>query len=293
MKVAVTGGTGFVGEPLVDRLVNLGHDVRVLTRSRDLAASRSLPWPPRTFDGAEAVVHLAGEPIGARWTHARKERVLRSRVEGTHAVVELARREGTVRTLVSASAIGFYGSRGDAPLRESEPSGSGFQAEVCRAWEEEARAFEGPGRRVVIVRIGLVLHPAGGALAQMLPAFRLGLGGRLGSGLQYVSWIYRDDLVALLERAVEDETLRGPLNAAAPGSVTQGEFARELGRALGRPAVLPMPAWALRLLLGEMADLVLDSQRVVPEKALQAGFRFRFPALREALSDLLRPAVRN
>ncbi len=288
MRIAVTGGTGFVGEALVDRLASLGHDIRVLTRSRDLAASRTLPWPPRTFDGAEAVIHLAGEPIAARWTRARKERVLRSRVEGTRAVVELARREGTVRTLVSASAIGYYGSRGDTPLAESEPAGSGFQAEVCRAWETEARAFEGDGRRVVNARIGLVLHPGGGALARMLPAFRLGLGGRLGSGLQYMSWIHRDDLVALLERAVTDENLHGPLNAVAPGAITQREFARELGLALRRPTAIPAPAWALRLILGEMADLVLDSQRVIPEKALRGGFEFRFSTLLEALTSLLR-----
>jgi uncharacterized protein (TIGR01777 family) len=236
---------------------------------------------------ADVVIHLAGEPVAQRWTAEARQRIRESRVTGTRKLVEaMATLSRRPEALICASAIGYYGSRGDEILTESSAPGSGFLPEVCIAWEREAQAAEAFGMRVVRVRIGIVLDAGGGALQRMLPPFRMGAGGRLGSGRQWMSWIHLEDLAGLFHLAVESQ-VQGPLNGVAPYPVTNSDFTRELARALRRPAVFPVPGFALRLLFGEMADLLLGSQRVAPGAAEAAGFRFRFPQLAPALASLL------
>jgi uncharacterized protein (TIGR01777 family) len=298
MRVTLTGGTGFIGRALARRLLEEGHAVHLLARRRpegtepraafsvwDAAAGDP---PLESLEHTQAVIHLAGEPVAQRWSEAAKARIRASRVEGTRRLVgALARLERPPGVLVSASAIGIYGSRGDEWLTESSPPGHGFLAEVVRQWEREAQAAEALGLRVVRLRIGVVLSREGGALARMLPAFRAGLGGRLGSGRQWMSWIHLEDLVKLILFAVRTPGLRGPVNAVAPHPATNAEFTRALAAALRRPAFWRVPGFLLRALFGEMASVLLDSQRVRPEAALAAGFRFRRPELAEALRDLL------
>lgn len=279
MRIAVTGAGGFIGGALVRCLSQEGHPAVVVPRG--------LP-DPALLEGADAVVHLAGEPVAQRWTPAAKQRIRASRAEGTLRLVEtLASLARPPATLISASAIGFYGSRGDEVLTETSSPGSDFLASVCAEWESAAARAAGLGIRVVSLRTGMVLGPRGGALTKMLLPFRLGLGGRLGSGRQWMSWIHLDDLVALIRYALDERSLKGPVNATAPEPVTNTEFTRELGRALGRPAVLPVPALALRLLYGEMSEVLLSSQRVLPATAQAAGFAFRYPRLAPALRNLL------
>jgi uncharacterized protein (TIGR01777 family) len=288
MRIAVTGGTGFLGKPLVAALRSRGHDVRVLSRGgtgRDFFEAGK-PLPAGALDGAEAVVNLAGEPIARRWTAAAKKQLVDSRVEGTRAVVEAARGTG-VRVLISASATGYYGPRGDEPLDESASPGHDFLAGLCQAWEAAAEPARAAGLRVVHPRIGVVLHPEGGALAKMLPLFRLGVAGRLGSGRQAFSWIHRDDMVSLLVFCLETSAVSGPVNGTAPNPVTNAELTHALARAVHRPAVLPAPGFALKLALGEMSEMLLTGQRVLPQKALQAGFKFAFPMLDPALGQML------
>lgn len=233
--------------------------------------------------------NLAGEPVAeGRWTAEKKARIRDSRVLGTRRLVEgLKQLDRRPRVLVSASAVGWYADSGDRELTEAEPPADTFLGEVCAAWEQEARAAEPLGIRVVLVRIGLVLGPGGGAMGQMLPLFRLGLGGRLGSGRQWMPWIHLDDLVGLLLFAARCETLRGPMNAAAPHPVTNAEFTRTLGRVLHRPAFLPAPAFGLRLALGEFASVLLASQRVLPRAALAAGYEFQYSELEPALRSVV------
>jgi uncharacterized protein (TIGR01777 family) len=300
MTVALTGASGFLGPQLVQRLLERGHEVHVLARDVARALKRlppgvtgsffdaATPLSPDALGGAEAVVHLAGEPVAQRWTERARQRIRDSRVVGTRVLVEAMRAAGTVRHFVSASAIGIYGAdRGDEPLTESGSPGEDFLAHVCRAWEAEAMEAAAAGIRTVVPRIGVVLHPEGGALAQMLPAFRLGVGGRMGSGRQYISWVHRDDTLALLLFALERTELSGPMNVTAPEPVTNADFARALGAALHRPAVLPVPAFALKLAFGEMSEVVLGGQRVLPRVAQEAGYRFQYPELTGALRALL------
>lgn len=298
MHVLITGGTGFIGVALAASLRADGHAVTVLTRDPAQARAR-LPAgcePITTLTearGIEAVVNLAGENLGAaRWNAARKERFRRSRIDGTRALVDwLAGLAEKPRVLVSGSAIGWYGPRGDEDLSEASTPGNDFSAQLCRDWEAEARRAETLGLRVCVLRTGIVLGrkgPAGGgALAQMLPAFRLGGGGPMGSGRQWMSWIHLNDEVALIRWLLAHEAARGAYNATAPEPARNAEFARALGRALHRPAVLPMPGFALKLIVGEMAEILLSGQRVLPQRALDQGFRFRFPTLAEALRDIL------
>ena len=279
MNISISGASGFIGRHLMKSLAQAGHSLRAL--------SRHTP-PAESLREADAIIHLAGEPVAQRWTAAAKQRILDSRVVGTRNLVEaLAALPRRPEALICASAIGYYGSRGDEVLTESSAPGSGFLPEVCVAWEREALAAEAFGIRVVRVRTGVVLDANGGALVRMLPPFRMGLGGRLGSGRQWMSWIHLEDLAALFQFAVESQ-VRGPLNAVAPYAVTNSDFTGELARTLRRPAVFPVPEFALRLLFGEMADVLLASQRVAPGAAEAAGFRFRFPQLAPALADLLR-----
>lgn len=298
MRVTITGGTGFLGRALARRLTEAGDAVHVTGRRRpqdfDPRVAFSL-WdvmaaqPPREcLSGAEAVVHLAGETVAQRWTAAAKARIRASRVEGTRRLVAaLASLERRPAVLIAASAIGIYGDRGDEWLTESSPPGRGFLAELAVEWERESAEARKLGLRVTLLRIGIVLGPQGGALARMLPLFRLGLGGALGSGVQWMSWIHLEDLVELMSFALREPRLEGPLNAVAPNPVRNAEFTRTLAAALGRPASLRVPAFALRLRFGEMASMLLESQRVRPQAALAAGFGFRRPELAPALEDLL------
>jgi uncharacterized protein (TIGR01777 family) len=275
--VALTGARGFIGSALAARLQAGGHVVRAISLRSGLRAS--------DFADCDAVVNLAGEPVAQRWTKEARRRIRESRIEGTRALVA-ALREHPPSTLVNASAIGYYGSRGDEILTESSAPAADFLGQLAVEWENEARAAEAFGTRVVLPRFGVVLGRGGGALARLLPVFRLGIGGRLGSGRQWMSWIHLDDATALLEFAIVLPRLSGPVNAVAPAPVTNAEFARALGRALHRPAIFPVPAFVLRLLYGEMAGTILGSQRVLPEAAQRAGFTFRYPALEAALRQI-------
>jgi uncharacterized protein (TIGR01777 family) len=277
MKIIITGGSGFIGRAIAERLRASGHSVT--------AVSLRTPPGPEVFAGCAAVVHLAGEPVAQRWTGAAKERIMNSRVQGTRTLVAALRQQPPT-VLVSASAIGYYGSRGDEILTEDSPPGSDFLGQVAVAWEQEARAAEEFGVRVVTPRIGVVLGRGGGALPKMALPFRFGVGGRLGDGKQWTSWIHLDDLIALVEFSIATTTIRGAVNAVAPIPVTNAAFTQELAAALHRPAIFPVPAAALKLLLGEMSQVVLASQRVIPEAALRAGFQFRFTDLGEALRQI-------
>ena len=298
--VVVSGASGLVGGALATALELDGVRVVRLVRRRPAPGGWEVGWDPaagrieaRGLEGADAVVHLAGESIAAgRWTQARKDAIRRSRVDGTRLLAEtLTRLEHRPRLLLSASAVGYYGSRGDEPLTEESPPGTGFLAEVCRAWEAAARPAGDAGIRVVTPRFGMVLAREGGALPRMLTPFRLGLGGVIGSGAQFVSWIALPDLVALLRFLMGADRLAGPVNAVTPRPVTNREFTKVLGRVLGRPTVVPVPPFVVRLVFGEMGESVLlGGQRVLPARLETAGFRFRTPDLEAALTSALRPA---
>jgi uncharacterized protein len=294
VKVLITGASGLIGSALGTRLAAAGHDVVRLTRSapRDPDVFR---WDPTggqidaaAFDGVDAVVNLAGETVAGRWTEAKKRRIRDSRVLGTRLLAETAAaHDPRPRTFVSASAIGYYGDRGDEPVAEGSPSGSGFLAGVVRDWEAAAEPAREAGIRVVNPRFAIVQSAAGGALRAQLPLFRLGLGGRVGSGRQYVSWVAIDDVAGAIEFALGNERLSGPANVSAPQPVTNAEYARTLGRVLGRPAVLPAPAPAVRLVLGEFAGELLGGQRVRSDRLLEEGFEFQHPELEGALRHVL------
>lgn len=288
MKVLVSGASGFVGSALLASLRARGHEVRSIGRG----ASAQHDWLPaslaRGVGWCEAIVALAGENLFAqRWDPVFKQRLWSSRFETTRALALLAAEHRT-RVFVGASAVGYYGACGDEELDESAPPGSDFLARLCVDWEDAQEPARAAGVRCVTLRLGVVLGREGGALARMLPVFRLGLGGPLGSGRQWFSWIHRDDLVALLVWALEDDAARGAYNACAPEPVTMREFARTLGRVLHRPAYVPVPAFALRLRLGEGAQMLLTGQRVLPRRALEQGFCFRHPELGAALAQLVR-----
>lgn len=298
MKIAVTGSSGFVGSALIPQLEARGHEVLRLVRGRGGGGDpKAIDWDPlkATIDapkleGVDAVVHLAGENIAAgRWTSAFKERLRSSRVESTRLLVEtLSKLARKPSVLVSASAVGFYGDRGEEVLDEGATAGRGFLADVCGAWEAEARAAGRAGIRVVLLRIGVVLGQGGGALQKMLLPFKLGMGGKIGSGRQHWSWITLDDLLRAILHALETPTLQGPVNAVSPNPVTNAEFTRALGKALSRPTLIPMPAFAARAAFGEMADeLFLASARVVPRALERAGFRFEHPTIEGALRKIL------
>jgi hypothetical protein len=293
MDVAVTGASGLIGSALVPALRDAGHDVRVLVR-REPSRPGEVGWDPDagTIDteglvGVGAIVHLAGATIGKRWTAARKKEVLESRVRGTRLVAETAAALESRPVLVCASAIGFYGDRGDEVLTEDSSRGTGFLADVVGAWEEAAQAARDAGLRTVHLRTGIVLSTAGGALVPLLRQFKLFAGGRVGDGRQWWSWITLDDVVAGYQRALEGD-LEGHVNLVAPGAVTNAAFTKALAAALGRPAVLPAPAFAIRAVLGEMGrELLLASQRVSPARLEADGLRFEHPELGAALRHVL------
>jgi uncharacterized protein (TIGR01777 family) len=297
MKITVTGATGFIGKRLVERLLEQGHAVHILGRTARTPLPSNVQFslwnavagepPEECIREADAIVHLAGEPVSQRWTPEVKRRIWSSRVDGTrHLVQALARRTAPLPVLISASAIGYYGSRGDETLTEESAPGSGFLAELGVAWEREALQATELGTRVVMPRIGIVLG-RGGALAVMLPPFRAGLGGRIGDGRQWMSWIHLDDLVNLIVFALDRPALQGPVNATAPNPVRNAEFTETLARVLRRPAIFPVPLFGLRVLFGEMSEVMLASQRVLPKAAEAAGFKFSFPDLGPALKHVL------
>lgn len=298
--VLVTGATGLVGGRLVRSLLADRAEVRAVSRGSGANLPHgvtAVQWDgvrvaPAALAGCEAIVHLAGEPVfGGLPNAARRERIRASRIESTRALVEsiaaLPEAERP-RTFVCASAVGYYGSRGEELLTESAAPGRGFLADVCVAWEREAAAAEALGVRSVSLRIGIVLAREGGALVPMARAFRLGVGGRLGNGQQWFPWIHVDDLVAMIRAALADDRWRGPVNGVGPNPVRNEELTRTLARAVRRPALIPVPGFALRALLGDMADELLGSRRVVPERATQLGFRFQVPTLERALEAELR-----
>lgn len=294
LRVAITGASGMVGGALRHFLTTGGHSVVPLVRSRDAAGHGALHWNPRTGEidadglrGCDAVVHLAGASIaGGRWTEARKKVILESRVEGTALLARTLAGLGPdgPRVLVSSSAVGFYGDRGEERLDESAGPGGGFLADVTRAWEAATEPAREAGLRVVRLRTGVVISPAGGALGQMLLPFKMGVGGRLGSGKQYFSWVDLDDLVALVLHALHDTSLSGPVNATAPNPVTNAAFTDALGRVLGRPTVLPVPSLAVKAAFGQLGEeALLWGQRVVPARLEKAGFRFAFEGVEDSL----------
>lgn len=302
MNVLITGSTGLVGSALVSHLAARGHRPLHMVR-RPPRGGDEIRWDieagtldPSALEGLDAVVHLAGENIASgRWTAERKRRILESRVLGTRLLAgALARTDRPPRVLVSVSAVGYYGDRGEEVLDEESGPGTGFLAEVCRAWEAEAAPAAARGIRVVHPRLGMVMSARGGALDRMLPAFRAGLGGRIGSGRQYMSWIALDDLVGVILHAIERDALYGPVNAVSPHPVTNADFTRILARTLGRPALLALPAFAARLALGRMADeLLLASARVSARKLEASGYRFRYPRLEDTLGRLFGPEERK
>ena len=298
MRVLMTGASGLVGTALAAELRMAGATVNRFVRPGTAAAAGDVAWNPETgemnlaaAEGADVVVNLAGASIGGgRWTAKRKALLRSSRVDLTERLVAgLGRLKKPPAVLLSASAIGYYGDRGEESLTETSPSGQGFLATISKDWETAAMKAEQFGMRTVIARFGIVLAKNGGALPQMLTPFKMGVGGRIGSGKQWMSWVALDDVVGAIRFAIEDASVRGPVNVVAPNPARNADFTRVLARVLRRPAIFPAPAFALRLMLGEMADaLLLSSQRVVPEKLTAGGFRFQFANLQAALRRALR-----
>jgi uncharacterized protein (TIGR01777 family) len=300
MKILMTGATGLIGRGICRSLINEGHQVVALSRRQpaamDLAGVIAVQWEPaaepppaEAWEGVDAVIHLAGEPVAARWTEEQKRRIRDSRVKGSRNLVAGMRAAPRPpKVFVSASAVGFYGDRGDEILNESSDPGSGFLSQVCLDWEAEAERARELGARVALVRIGVALSPLGGALEKMLLPFKLGMGGRLGNGKQWFPWIHIEDIAGIFLHALMSPAVDRPINGVAPGVVTNEEFTRELAAALNRPVFFPVPKLALRALMGEMAEVVTASQRVVPQVALDTGYRFKYPNLRPALESLLK-----
>ncbi len=294
-KILVSGVSGPIGAALLPSLNSQGHKVTRLVRGissgeGQVAWNPAQPLAPESVSGFDAVIHLAGETVVGRWTESKKARIRDSRVLGTRHLAEaLAKAPQRPSVLISASAVGYYGDRGEEVLREESPSGSGFLAEICREWEAAAEPAANSGIRTIQIRIGMVLSRDGGALQKMLLPFRMGLGGNMGNGRQWWSWIDVQDIVGAIHHIVKTDSLRGPVNLVAPGPVTNAEFTRTLAAVLSRPAIFPMPAFAARLAFGQMADeLLLASQRVEPVKLLASGYKFEHPQLTQALQDILK-----
>lgn len=297
MRITLSGATGFLGSQVLKRLVAAGHQVHVLGRKRPASLPPEVAFsewsakaepPAVSLSGSGAVVHLAGETISQRWTTQAKTRIRNSRVEGTRLLVNALRNvSDRPQVLICASGISYYGSRGDEVLTETSSQGPGFLSDVVHDWEAAARSAAPLGVRVVCLRFGAILGH-GGALAKMLPPFRMGLGGPIGSGCQWMSWIHIQDAVQMILFALENAALNGPVNGTSSNPVTNRDFTRELGVALNRPAILPVPELALKLMFGEMSSVILDSQRALPKAAKEAGFRFQYPDLPAALAEILR-----
>ena len=296
MRVLISGASGFIGTALTRALREAGHEPIALVRRTPRAGAAEIQWDPggaidgARFSGADAVIHLAGESVAGRWSAPRKARIMNSRVQGTQTIAaSMARANPKPRVLVSASANGIYGDTGDKVVTEAEPRGSTFLSEVATQWEQATRAASDAGIRTVMLRIGVVLSGQGGALPRMLPPFRMGAGGRLGDGRQWMAWIALDDLIALFLQVLTTDSLRGPVNAVSPNPVTNAEFTRALGAVMHRPTVFPVPAFVVRAAFGQMGEeLLLASNRAVPQAAQQSGFQFRYPEIRGALEHVLK-----
>lgn len=304
-RITITGATGLIGPQLVSALQARDYEVTVLTRDpararEKLGEVEAIGWdlmgeaaPPEALVGRAAVIHLAGEPVAQRWNARARRAIRESRIEGTRNLIEGLRLAGQSElgerpgVLISSSAIGYYGPHGEEPLDEDAPPGRDFLSQVCVEWEAEATRARELGLRVVTVRTGVVLDSSGGALAKMLPPFRLGIGGPVAGGRQYIPWIHSEDLLGIMLAALEDERWSGPVNATAPEPLPNRDFSRVLGQVLKRPALAPVPGMALRLLYGEMAEIITTGARVVPAKALVLGYEFRHPRLEEALRSAL------
>jgi uncharacterized protein (TIGR01777 family) len=299
MRVTITGATGLIGRRLVSRLRERGDEVTVLSRDPDRAHEalgvEAVAWdaeagaaPAEALNGRDGVAHLAGEPVAQRWTTEAKRRIRSSREVGTrHLVDGLRAADPRPRVLVSASGMDWYGARGDEEVTEEEPAAEGFLPQVCAVWEAEAERAEELGVRVVRLRTGIVLSREGGALQKMLPPFRLGVGGPVAGGRQWMPWLHLDDVVGMYLAALDDERWTGPINAATPEPVTNRDFSKALGRALHRPALAPVPAFAIRLLYGDMAEIVTTGRRAIPQRALALGYAYQHPDLDEALRSAL------
>jgi uncharacterized protein (TIGR01777 family) len=297
MKILITGSTGLIGSALVPALTRDGHEIIRLVRSRERDMADAIYWRPSAgeidreyLEGFDAVIHLAGKNLSAgRWNKKLKKQIYDSRTNGTRLLADtLANLVEKPSVLISANAVGYYGDRGDDILTENDPPGEGFLPDVCKAWQDGLQPAKKAGIRTVVLRIAPVISARGGALAKMLPVFKLGLGGKLGSGRQYMSWVALDDITEIVRLALEDSSLQGPINATSPHPVTNYEFTKTLGRVLHRPTIFPVPAFALRLLFGQLADEgLLASQRVHPAKLLDHGYEFRYPNLGEALRSTL------
>ena len=298
MNILITGGTGFIGTPLTRELRGSGHQVTITTRGQSDSEDK-LTWtppeliPPEIISRFDAVINLAGEPIAPdRWSEERKKRILSSRVNTTHALVESIRNSDSgPKILISASAIGIYGSHKDEEVTEDTSPASDFLADVCIKWEAEAQKAADLGVRVVIIRIGGVLESDGGALAQMATPFKLFLGGPIGSGKQWFSWIHRDDVIGIIKYALENKSIAGPVNATAPNPVRNKEFSEALGKALHRPSGLAVPGLVVKLALGELGEVLLTGQRVIAERALKAGYTFRYTEIHDALNAIYKKAT--
>ena len=300
MKILITGATGFIGQALVNALLKHDHRLIVVSRSSRQTEShegrvRHIVWNPqdektilREMDGTDAVINLAGESIAQRWTDKTKQKILKSRVQATR-IIHQSIKAATVKpqVLINASAVGYYGARGNEALAEEGTAGSGFLAEVCKSWEAHAIRVEDFNVRVVRLRIGIVLDQGGGALKLMLPPFKLGFGGWLGSGNQWMSWIHRDDLVQLILFSLDHELMKGAVNAVSPLPVTNKAFSLVLAQVLKRPCLFPVPAFALKILMGEMSEMLLTGQRIVPRKAQENGFSYQYSDIRRALEEIL------
>lgn len=300
MRIVITGGTGLIGSKLVPALKEQGYQVLVLARNTAKAQKRLgtdievEKWDPLekelhsgVLEGCYGIVNLAGENINSRWTATKKERILRSRIETTAGLVKaMENAKNRPQVFISTSAVGYYGPRNDEIISEKTAAGTDFLANVCKKWEEEALQAQDLGIRVVLLRLGVVLASEGGALRQMLLPYRFFAGGPVGSGRQWFSWIHLEDLLDVIKYALNNNSLEGPVNATAPQPVTNREFSKILGDVLRRPAWLPVPAFVMRLVLGEMAEMLLNGQRVIPNRLVQAGFEFEFPNLRQALANL-------
>lgn len=307
MRVLITGGTGLIGSELTNNLCADGHDVIILSRSGTSdtflpSHSQLVKWDGRTAEGwgrlvneVDAIVNLAGEsisganPVSGRWTAARKQRIVDSRVQAGQAIVQ-ALKSATKRpeVLVQASAVGYYGPHGDEPVTEDTAPGNDFLADVCKQWEASVAGVEALGVRLAIIRTGVVLSSGGGALPFMALPFRYFVGGPLGSGKQYVPWIHEEDQISAIRFMIEHQSMRGAYNLCAPKPVTNADFGKAIGRALRRPSYMPAPEFAIRLGLGEFATLIVDGQRQIPRRLQQSGFRFQYEDVDTALKDLLR-----
>lgn len=295
MKIAIAGSTGFIGEAIVQALPDHGHTPVRLVRGRHdgddiLWDPANHQLDPTALNGIDAVICLSGENIAGRWSKAKKQAILKSRVDSASLLATaMAKASSPPKTFICASAIGYYGDRGDEILDESSVRGESFLADVCEAWEGAAQPAIDAGIRTVTPRIGVVLHPSGGMLKQLTPLFKTGLGGPIGSGKQYMSWIALDDLVRIVLFALENESTHGPMNATAPNPVTNREFTKALGRALGRPTLLPVPAFAVKAALGEAGEeLALASARAVPQRLLSLGFHFNHPEIGPTLEEMFK-----